>query len=81
MATKAQFDRRCKELGVTVEDNGYCLSIDAPRGKMFGTGDCHGYTLFYYDGWTKPQMYDEFLHDMSMGLRDCDDPECEICNE
>lgn len=80
MATKAKFVKRCTELGVTYEDNGFCLCIDAPKGKTFGTFDTHSEALFYRDGWKMSEMYDEFIHVMSMGLIDCDESECEICN-
>ena len=80
MTTLAQFRKRCNELNVMAEDNGYGLTINPPNGKVFSSYGTHYESLFYYDGWTKSQMYDEFIHIMVDGVEDCTEVDCEYCN-
>ena len=81
MATKKQFDKRCAELSVEAEDNGFGATITAPIRKLFATYHTHDEFIQYEGGrWKKADMYDEFLHIMKDGLVDCDEPDCEFCN-
>lgn len=81
MKTRKQFIKRCKELGVIWADNGYCLAIDTPAGKVFASYNTHSEALFFNDGWAMPEIYGELIYIMKDGLIDCDDPECEICHD
>lgn len=81
MVTHRQCVKRCHELGTTLEDDGCSLFIQAPRGTVFATTFCHATASLYYDrgAWNKADAYTALLEDMSMGLVDCKDPECDYC--
>lgn len=69
MSTKKQFTDRCEELGVTWEDNGYCLSIDAPEGMEFATYSTTTESVQYNAGRYKmSEAYAELLFVMKDGL-------------
>ena len=81
MATKKQFEKRCVELNVEVEDNGFVMVITAPVRKLFASYNTHDESIQYNDGrWKKADLYDEFLRVMNDGLTDCDESDCEFCN-
>jgi len=65
---------------VKFEDNGTTLTIDAPDKMVFATYGTHYEFILPYDGWTKSQIYDEFIHIMKDGVILCDNKECEYCN-
>lgn len=75
-ATKSQFIKRCKELGIEISDNGFCLAIDAPRGKVFASYGTHSEAIYFDDGWKRGEIYAELIHTMHDGIIDCD---CELC--
>jgi len=80
MVTYNKFIKRANQLNVVVEDDGQVLSIEAPKGKVFGTYFTHADMIFYgYDNWTKPQAYERMIEIMAMGLVDCDIEDCETC--
>lgn len=68
MATRNQILKRCKELNVTLSNNGYGYIIDCPDGYVFKSYETDSAILFPYDGWTVPQIYDEFLYIMKDGI-------------
>jgi hypothetical protein len=80
MATKKQFEKRCGELNVEIEDNGFCMTITAPIRKLFASYFTHDESIQFNGGrFTKPELYDELLEVMKDGLTDCDEPDCEFC--
>lgn len=80
MASRAQWISRCEALGVSWFDDGEKLSMDAPKGKVFGSIFCH-YVDLYYSSWRKSDAYSTLIEDLELGLVDCTDKDCEICNE
>lgn len=74
MATKKQLVARCRELGVMLLDSGDCVRIDAPLGKRFAGGCGHSRDI-YTDGWSRSEVYEELLRELSDGIDDCDDLE------
>jgi hypothetical protein len=68
MATRAQIIKRCKELNVTLSDNGYGYIIECPDGYVFKTYGTDSEFMTPYDGWNAPQIYDEFLFIMKDGI-------------
>lgn len=90
-ATARQVRKRAAELGVTIEDNCDHMStnwmqdvtIDAPRGFVFGTTGTHHCVATKGCGGVIPkgEVWGYVLDDMSMGLQPCDEKDCDICNE
>lgn len=83
MATKKEFDRRCRELECEVTDNGTTIEVHAPEGMVFAGPLQHSIFVDYNHprgAWRKSEAYDALLEDMEAGIEPCDDPDCEICN-
>lgn len=80
MATRKQFMARCKELGVTVEDDGSSLVASAPKGKHFACRDLHMLSIDYDSppgAWKKADAYQDLMDDLSYGLEDApEDCDC-----
>lgn len=85
---RAQFEKElAKHSGVTwdllMEDNGD-LQIDSPKGKVFRSNGCHTivepFSNSGHDSW-KPQAYAEVIERLKMGLENCEEPDCDICEE
>lgn len=79
-AARRQLVKRCVELGCMLLDDGDCLRIDPPAGKVICDTGGHSRDLYYGGGrWPKPDAYAELLSDLAGGLDDCDDPDCDSC--
>jgi len=85
MATRREFLKVVESHGATVdEESEMAFIVDAPRGKVWVSTGNHGLTHqfknFGGQSW-KPEAYDDAIQDMKMGLMDCDEQDCEVCNE
>ena len=88
MATRKQCVNAIKKLGCTVDEQ-ECdpdmLTIDAPKGKRFAcTGThclCEPLTDEFHPNLKRSDAYDGIISDLSHGLEDCTDPECDICHD
>lgn len=86
MATKKQVTKRTEELGMTmvVDNEDHSCHVEAPKGKRIaGQGGVH-YITHYGTGdaaYPMSTVYDEILDDISWGLEDCTDANCEICGD
>jgi hypothetical protein len=80
--TKAAFEARAKVLGCTTENDGDRLSVFAPNRHVFASTGNHVQDIWYSRGrWKMGDAYASLVDDMSMGVRPCEDSECEWCNE
>ena len=80
MNPKQRLIERCRELGLGLTDEGEKLEVFCPHGKVLATTECH-FQTFWTKGWKRNDLYEDILADLSMGLRDCDEPNCEVCEE
>lgn len=76
--------KRVNELGCTVdEDSIYSFLVDCPKGKVFKGEGLHTLVGHFMNtsgqSW-KAEVYADAIQRMSMGLEDCDDPECDYCH-
>lgn len=83
MATKAQFRKRLAELGCTFEQDENAITVDAPKGKKIAGVGVHYVTHWGTGDAAYPMsaVYDDCIDDLSMGLEDCTESDCEICND
>ena len=77
---KQQLIARCKELGCGLLDCGDTIRVDAPVGKVVANTQVH-YADLYLRGWKRNDAYRELLTELSGGLADCPDGNCEVCEE
>jgi len=86
MVTRKQVLTQIKKMGCTVDEKNRdddLLVIDAPRGKVFACINSHCLIQPLVDEFNpKPrsEAYTAILSDLSYGLKDCEDPECDICH-
>jgi len=82
---RAQFLRVLAEFGATLDTTSeeFDLNIDAPRGKVFASNGCHCVCVPWNNSggqsW-KSNAYQDAAHQIRMGLYDCSDAECDVCN-
>lgn len=50
----------------------------SPPGKAFAATGCHSIATGFHND--RPAGWQALTDDLSKGLVDCDDPDCEICN-
>jgi len=84
MATKRQAMKRAAELGCTIDDNGFAITLDTPKGMVLGASGLHWYDLHYDSpprAWSKPEAWAAIIEEMSMGVESCMNPECDSCND
>jgi hypothetical protein len=65
-------DRRCTD-----------VSVDAPPGKVWNANFCHVISRATYHGraqWVE-NLADDVIRDVTMGVVDCPDRQCETCCE
>ena len=77
---KQKLIARCKELGCGLLDDVDTLRIDAPVGKVIASTQCH-YADLYLRGWKRNDAYLELLTELSNGIEDCQDGDCDVCDE
>ena len=83
---RAQFLKVLAKYGATLDtESEECnLNVDAPKGKVFKANGCHTIVEpFANNGgqsW-KSEAYSEAAQRVSMGLEDCPDPDCDVCEE
>lgn len=81
--TMKALEQAATALGATIDrtDGGWMdVTVDAPAGKVWRCNDCHSVTATSYHGrGATAFVVEELITDLSDGLRDCDDPECEDC--
>jgi hypothetical protein len=79
VASKAKVMAIAKKYNIDIDDDGYQLWADAPKGYHFTGLDLHGVTASY-DGerCTKGQAWHMILTDIKDGVEKCD---CEDCQE
>ncbi len=89
MAGKAQAEARARELGCVLVDDGDCVTVDAPAGRVLG--GCgqhfieHGYGGF--DAIRKAEVWEWVTEDMGAKTRLCESatvnggPGCCVCDE
>lgn len=56
------------------------ITILAPDGKVWACRYVHEIVICGEIGVTWKELYSEAVEDMSMGLKDCDDVNCEWCD-
>jgi hypothetical protein len=76
-----------KKLGCTIDENETdpnLLVIDAPKGKLFACLGSHCLVEPLIDHFNpnlkKSDAYREIILDLSYGLEDCIDPDCDNCH-
>jgi hypothetical protein len=75
------FFKTAKKLGVEIKDGGSSATIYTPKGKVFATFFTHSENVqYYYEGWSKSEMYQHFFDIIKLGLVECDENNCEYCN-
>lgn len=85
MATRKQCLDAIKKLGCTVDEmecDPDMLTIDAPNGKRFACTGSHCLCeplVDHFNPKPRSEAYDAILSDLSCGLEDCEDPECDVC--
>lgn len=87
MITRAQLQKKAFELGAEVSetersaDSSREFYIEAPKGKVWGTGN-HAILVSYFTYVTgdREKAFGYAMKDMSLGLENCTDPDCDICN-
>jgi hypothetical protein len=83
MTIKAKFDKRVQELGAIVQIGGgryWTLCLEAPKGKIWTGVDVHEVVHEQDHFTTRDEIYQNALEDMRMGVRDCEDAECDWCH-
>ena len=85
--TLATLKAAAAKFGGTVEDTSsgyhYSLVADTPKGKIWNATDCHCIVADTNDDlaeW-RQEARNALLKDIKLGVSDCDDPDCDICNE
>jgi hypothetical protein len=77
----------CAKHGIDLTENdwpaAYDLCVTTPYGKILrSVGDHSAVTHMYKEpGLTKNDVWKEVWEDLSMGITDCDIPNCEMCAE
>ena len=51
-----------------------------PPGKVFNCNGCHVIVANHPDGGWVSELYDRIAFDLSDGLSDCDEADCEYCD-
>ncbi len=82
MTYKQKVEALAKELNVEVNITGeryMAVEIVAPQGKKFAGFDLH-ICVNEKDDWTTSyQLWKNVWEDMRMGLSECEDTDCEVC--
>jgi hypothetical protein len=83
MATKAQFRKRLAELGCTFEQDENAITVDAPHRKKIAGVGVHYVTHWGTGDAAYPMsaVYDDCIDDLSMGLEDCTEEDCDVCHD
>ena len=71
---------RCRALGLGLTDEGHKIEVFCPPGKRLAGPGVHFLTVSTA-GWRRADLYMDLLHDLDLGLEDCDDDDCECRDE
>ena len=84
MASRHQVQKRMQELGCIWEEDcwGY-ITVYAPKGKRLVANHAHCIVYRGRDLFTgrsaRVKAYGQIMEDLSFGLMDCEDPDCDYC--
>ena len=78
MAGKAKLFKLVAKLGCEIDFEPDYIGVMAPKGMVFGSDHWHycGYGVGREEGKTKSEAYADLIEELSDGLRECEDPEC-----
>lgn len=72
--------KRCQELGATLENDAvgihYEIRIEAPHRTVWKACDCHELIVARYGAYN----WNDCIDDVTLGVRPCEDVDCEWCN-
>lgn len=77
---KKQFDKVCREAGVSWHYDGQLDTIEVvvPSGFVMSDTGLHYRQLYLY-GWTRTEAYADLAADLRGGIERCQTADCDIC--
>lgn len=85
MSYQAKVKKFCEEHNISIDDqtksDRYDIGIWTPKGiRLKGLGQHSAVSYFFKTpGLTKEDAWSDLWEDLSYGLEECDDPNCETC--
>jgi hypothetical protein len=70
-----------QELGVDVIVNGREVIMESPGRLVFHASGTHGVVASIWDDETMSDQWKKSWEDISLGLGECDQDDCDICEE
>jgi hypothetical protein len=81
--TRRELQKLAASMDVELDESYTSIKIDldawAPNGKRFKASGCHSIVVESYAKPTYGEARAEMAAQLRVGLEDCDDPDCEVC--
>lgn len=79
MATKSQVMTLVNKMGVTIENDGQTMLVDAPEGFVFKSDRIHYYSYDLTQG-SMADLWSDLYRGLSYGMAECGVLGCDYCD-